>query len=140
MRTLLVLASFGLFVFAGVGCGDDTTTTTSMDMAMPKDLSASMVDMTKLTCAQIISCVTTCAGSTSCDGTCLSEGSSTAVPLITAFETCLFDTCGPGDGGNGSCSGPTDTSTACTTCLSSTGQNAALGGPCSTEFTNCASH
>jgi hypothetical protein len=128
-----------LLVGVGSGCGDDTTSSV-MDMTAAHDMSMSMVDMAKLTCAQILSCVQTCAGSTSCDANCVSEGNTAAQGYIGAFEQCLFDTCGPGDGGNDSCTGLTDTSAGCANCLNSTGTNAALGGPCSAEFSACTSH
>jgi hypothetical protein len=139
MRTLLAVASLMMLVGAGFGCGDDTTAATA-DMTLGPDMSAIPHDMTTLTCAQILACVQGCAGNTTCDATCVSEGSTNGKALIGAFTTCLAETCGPGDGGNDSCTSLTDTSTACANCLNSTGTNAALGGgaPCSTEFAACA--
>ena len=141
MRTLLAVASLTMLVGAGFGCGDDTTATT-MDMTMAaKDMSAAIVDMQKLTCAQILSCVMACSGSQSCELACVGDGSTQAQGLIETFEGCLFGVCGPGDGGNASCSGPTDTSSGCSTCLNNTAGAAALGnGPCAASYSACSSN
>ena len=138
MRTLLILASVTVLIGAGFGCGDDTTAPVGMDMSVGADMTIPH-DMQTLTCAQILSCEQSCAGSASCAAACVAEGNSTAKQLIGAFVVCLFGACNPDAGNtNGSCSGPTDQSQGCLNCLNATGQGAALGGTCHTEFMNCA--
>ena len=142
MRTLLALASVALLAGAGFGCGDDTTTTTVADMTAVADMTVTTPhDMTQFTCAQILTCAQGCSDA-ACQATCASEGTTMGKQLIGAFTTCLFETCGPGDGGNDSCTSLTDTSAGCATCLNNTAQAAAIGGgaPCSTEFHACATN
>ncbi|MCU1278555.1 MAG: hypothetical protein JWM53_2101 [bacterium] len=138
MRTLFALASLTLLVATGVGCGDDTTTAVA-DMTVGADLSATPHDMATLTCAQIITCESNCTTS-SCQVGCFSAGSTAAQATFGQFLGCLAQTCGPTDGGgNGSCTGVTDTSAGCQTCLKNAGMNAALGGPCNSQFMACTS-
>jgi len=140
MRTLLAIASVALLVGAGFGCGDDTTTTTANDMAATADLTVGG-DMAKLqTCAAILACVQNCT-SASCQTACYTGASSTAQAKFGPFLTCLVETCGPGDGGNGSCTGPTDPQSACQTCLGTTFAGAMTAGmACHAEFATCAAN
>ena len=138
MRTLLALASLTLLIGAGFGCGDDTTTVT-MDMAVGADMSATPHDMQTLTCAQILSCEQSCGTNASCAAACAAEGNTAAKGLIGAFVVCLYGACNPDAGNtNGMCTGVGDSSQSCLGCLNATGQGAALGGACHTEFMNCA--
>src|SRR3954471_20750982 len=138
MRTVLALASLTVLIGAGFGCGDDTTTMSVADMAMSVDMTIPH-DMQTLTCAQILSCEQGCAGSATCAAACAAEGSTNAKGLIGAFVLCLYGACNPDAGNtNGICTGAGDTSNSCLNCLNQTGQGAALGGACHTEFANCA--
>jgi len=140
MRTLLAIASVALLVGAGFGCGDDTTTTTANDMAATADLTVGG-DMAKIqTCAAILTCVGACT-SASCQTACYTNASSAAQAKFGPFLTCLVETCGPGDGGNGSCANVTDTSAACQTCLGGVFQGAMTAGmACHAEFATCAAN
>ena len=139
MRTLLAVASVALLVGAGVGCGDDTTTTSVADMSAIPDMTIPH-DMQTLTCAQILSCEQSCGSSATCAGACVAEGTTAAKGLIGLFIQCLYNACNPDAGNaNGSCSAPGDTQPGCLACIQATGQGAALGGTCNTEFMNCAS-
>jgi len=143
MRTLLALASLTLLIGAGFGCGDDTTTAT-MDLAVGADMTAAATDMSKLSCAQILSCAQACGANLSCATACVTNGSTAAQQKFGAFSACVIGECGPADGGTGShhgqCPIPPDNSTTCQMCLSSVGQGAALGGPCNAEFMDCANN
>jgi hypothetical protein len=138
MRTWLALASLTLLIGAGFGCGDDTTSGAGMDMSMGHDMTASLVDMQKLTCAQILSCAQACGANVTCAGACVTNGSTAAQGKFGAFSACVLQVCGPGDGGMNKCPIPPDNSTSCQQCLTSTAQGAALGGTCSTQFMDCA--
>ena len=138
MRTLLAVASVALLVGAGFGCGDDTTTTTVADMTAVADMTIPH-DMQQLTCAQVLVCEKNCTDA-ACQASCVAEANSTAKSLIQTFLVCLYNACNPDAGNpNGACSGLTDQSHSCLGCLQATGMGAALGPPCHTEFTNCAS-
>jgi hypothetical protein len=140
MRTLLALASLTVLIGAGFGCGDDTTSVATMDMAVVHDISATPVDMQTLTCAQVLSCEQNCAGSATCAQACAAEANTNAKALLGAFVLCLYGACNPDAGNtNGSCTAPGDTSAGCLACINATGQSAAIGGACHTEFMNCAS-
>jgi hypothetical protein len=122
MRTLLALASLTLLVGAGVGCGDDTTTTTVADMTAVADLSVAH-DMMTLNCGQIISCTIACSGS--CAQTCLAEGKQASAQAAAAFFTCALGACSPDGGQDPICLGTTVND----------GLNGA--GPCATQGTAC---
>jgi hypothetical protein len=137
MRTLVALA---VALFVG-GCGDDTSKT-QMDMAMNIPDLAVGSDMAKLqSCMAILSCASACGTDVACAAACPGKATTTAQGYFLPLAGCVLNTCGPGDGGNHSCSGPTDTSMTCTTCLGNVGAGSALAGnPCHAEFANCASH
>ena len=138
MRTLLAVASVALLVGAGFGCGDDTTTTSVADMTAVADMTIPH-DMTTLTCAQVLACERNCTDA-ACQAACVTEANSTAKGLILTFVGCLYGACNPDAGNaNGSCNGTADQSQSCLACINATGQGAALGGACHTEFANCAS-
>lgn len=138
MRSLLAVAALVLLV--APGCGDDTTTTPDMAMSVP-DMSVG-ADMAKnQTCAAIIGCIANCGANASCQGGCIQNSSTAAQGYFGTFFGCLVETCGPGDGGNGSCTGATDTSAGCQTCINTVGNGAqTAGNPCSAEFAACLSH
>ncbi len=136
MRTLLALASLALLTTTAIGCGDDTTSG-GVDMTVGMDMSATPHDLATLSCAQIITCESNCA-STACQVACITSGSTAAQATFGQFLGCLAQTCGPADGGgNGSCTGVTDMSAGCQTCLKNAGMSAALGGPCNSQFMAC---
>ena len=105
MRTLLAVASLGLLVGAGFGCGDDTTAPAVADMAVGADMTATPHDMMTLNCSQIISCTIACGGS--CAQTCLSEGKQTSQSVATTFFTCALGACTTDGGMDPVCLGTT---------------------------------
>jgi hypothetical protein len=113
-----------LLVGAGVGCGDDTTTST-MDMATAHDLAVAVPhDMATLTCAQVFSCTTNCVTSTNaaaCAAACVSEGTTAAQGLFQTLETCIVQTCETDAGIDFGCA------------QTAVGN----GGACSTQFAAC---
>lgn len=127
MRTLVAIASLGLLIGAGVGCGDDTTAPATMDLAVGADMTVVIPhDMMKLTCTQVVSCAAT-ATSVADAAACLSEAKSPTT--VTALLNCAFDACGPVDGGGtGMCMNATDTSQPCQGCLGTVIQGALSGG------------
>ena len=139
MRNLLTVVS--LLLLAAPGCGDDTTTMTSTDMAIGADMSASPHDMATLSCAQVLSCTSACTTLT-CYAGCITSGSTAAQGRFNAFSGCLFAACGTGDGGGtGMCTSNSDTSPTCLACVNSTGTAAATtGNPCNTQFAACAAN
>jgi hypothetical protein len=142
MRSLLALTALALLAVAP-GCGDDTTTAASIDMAMPHDLSAAAGDMAKIqNCAGILSCAFACGTDQTCAAACIANAVTAAQTRFGALSACVLETCGPGDGGMHSCPVPPDNSTTCTNCIQSVGQAAALNAsaPCHAEYTACASN
>jgi hypothetical protein len=142
MRTLLALASLSFLITAGVGCGDDTSSGTSGDMAAKADMAAPGGDMAKTaTCAAILSCIGACGNNGACQTGCYTNASTTAQNGFNPLLACMVSNCGPGDGGSGACTSPTDTSGACQLCLGMVFSGAMTAGmPCHAEFTNCATH
>ena len=125
MRTLLAVASLGLLIGAGVGCGDDTTAPATMDLAVGADMTATPHDMMTLNCGQIISCTIACQGS--CVQTCLAEGKTSSQSVATSFFTCAVGACTT-DGGMDP------------VCLGTTIQQGLQGaGVCASQGTACSS-
>jgi hypothetical protein len=139
MRTLLALASIAMLAGAVSGCGDDTTSG-SVDMTLGPDMSATPHDMATLTCAQLLACVQACT-TQACQLACVAAGSSAAKTKFGAFGACVLENCGLGDGGGmqNACTSQTDPQPAFQACITSVGQNAALGGPCAAELAACGS-
>jgi hypothetical protein len=139
MRTLLSLAALVLLV--APGCGDDNNNTPDMTMA-PADMAAPTGDMSKYqTCAQILSCAAACGQNQTCALGCATNAVSTAQTKFLVLGQCVLAACGPGDGGMHACTGATDTSTGCATCIGTVGAQASqVGKPCYAEFADCASH
>lgn len=125
-----------------VGCGDDTTTLPTQDLAAVGDL-AVPGDMLlgPLACAGVVSCVDNCGENRACRMGCVDAATSDARPHWDAFAGCVAETCGGGDAGAGSCAGPDDTSIACATCLRTVAEDAATAGrACHAEFADCLAH
>ena len=101
MRTLLAVASLGLLIGAGVGCGDDTTAPATMDLAVGADMTATPHDMMTLNCSQIISCTLACQGT--CAQTCLGEGKAASQTKATSFFTCALGACTTDGGQDAQC-------------------------------------
>ena len=124
MRTLLAAFSLVMLVGAGFGCGDDSTTTTGADMAVGLDMTATVKDMSTLTCGQILQCAQSCTTQT-CVGACIAEGKSTSQTKATALFQCALGACAS-DGGVD------------TTCVGGVIQQASSGaGPCGSQGTAC---
>jgi hypothetical protein len=120
------------------GCGDDTTSATMQDLATTADMSVA-ADMKMLTCANILACIAGCGENLVCQLACTQNGTTAARSTFNAFGSCVAQSCGPGDGGSDGCTGPTDSSAGCQTCLSTTAANALnSGAPCNTEYLACA--
>jgi hypothetical protein len=138
MRTLMALA-VALFV---TGCGDDTSSLTQMDMASKIPDMAVGPDMVQIqTCKGILQCAVGCGMNLACALGCPKMATNAALANFVPLQTCVLATCGPGDGGNHSCSGPTDTSATCIGCIGQVGNGSSMAGmPCHTEYSTCASN
>jgi len=137
-----VTASRILFLVAAaaiIGCGDDTTSPTTHDLATVSDLSVPL-DMSSLSCANILACRAGCGQNLVCQAACHDSGTAAAKSADDAFVACLVLACAPVDGGTKSCTSATDSSPACITCLANTATQAmSPGGPCYSEYSTCAS-
>jgi hypothetical protein len=138
MRTLLALASLTFLTFSVTGCGDDTTTPATMDLAVGADLSATPQDMMTLNCSQILTCASN-ATSTAAAGACIAEGKAASQGKFNAALTCAFNACGPTDGGGtGMCTGLTDASAGCRGCVQNVITSGVTGGgACATQVQAC---
>jgi hypothetical protein len=131
MRTLIALA-----ITLGVVSCDDTGNT-GPDMTIP-DMAS---DMPQLSCGQILQCALACGKDLSCAAKCSNNGSSTGTGYFRILTICIFQSCGPGDGGNHSCTQTMDTRAACLMCIASTGAAAqTAGNACHAEFVACQGH
>lgn len=134
MKQLLFLVA----AVAMVGCGDDTTSSTQ-DLATVSDLSVPL-DMSSLSCANIVSCQAGCGQNLVCQIACRDSGTMAAKATYDSFAACLVLTCAPVDGGTKSCTSATDNSAACRACLANASVQAmTAGGACSSEYGACAS-
>jgi hypothetical protein len=134
-----VRALVAVLLMTVAGCGDDTTSATTQDLATAgSDLSAA-ADLAMLSCANILDCVKGCGENLVCQLACTQNGTTVARATFSAFGSCLAQSCGAGDGGSDGCTSPTDSSNGCQTCLSTTAANALnSGAPCNTEYLACA--
>lgn len=144
MKPVLALASLSLLIAAGFGCGDDTTTPTTMDMAMSADLTANAGDMAKIqTCAAVLSCIGGCSGNAQCSVACQTNQSAAAAQYWTPFAGCVYLSCAQVDGGSGMCPYPptTNPDAACQQCLGAAFVGSMqTGGACNAQYSACASH
>src|SRR5277367_47235 len=102
------------------GCGDDTTTSTTQDLATAGSDMSAAADLASLSCANILACIAGCGQNTVCQLACTQEGTTAARATFNGLASCVAETCGPTDGGSDRCTGPTDSSPTCLTCLSNT--------------------
>ena len=132
--SLLVVA-----VVLMAGCGDDTTTSSTQDLATAADLSVPL-DLSTLSCASILACQAGCGQNLACQSDCRQSGTTTAKGLYDAFAGCVAARCSGDDGGTGACTGPTDTSAACRTCETDAATQAPdPAAACHAEYVACAS-
>ena len=121
------------------GCGDDTTSASTQDLATVSDLSVPL-DMTLLSCASILSCQAGCGQNLLCQAACRDSGTTAAKGLYDAFAGCVALSCSSADGGSGACNSPTDTRAACQSCLTNTATQApSTTAACHAEYVACAS-
>ena len=131
---LAALAILALFA----GCGDDTTMAATQDLAAAGDL-AVPADLQMLSCASVLACVNGCGQNVACQVGCTQVATTAARATFDQFAGCVAETCAPGDAGSDKCSGPTDSSAACQTCLSNAAAAALVtGAPCNAEYLACA--
>ncbi|HEX6839078.1 MAG TPA: hypothetical protein VF334_21010 [Polyangia bacterium] len=122
-----------------VGCGDDTTSSSSQDLATVSDMAVPL-DMTALSCNSILSCQAGCGQNLVCQAACRDSGTTGAKGLYDAFSGCVALSCSSADGGSGACNGPTDTRAACQACLTNTATQApSTTAACHAEYVACAS-
>jgi hypothetical protein len=125
-----------LVLFAG--CGDDTTSATTQDLATGADMGVP-ADLKQLSCANVLACIAGCGQNLACAAACTQDGTTAARATFNAFAGCVAATCGPVDGGSDACTSPTDSSAGCQTCLSNTSANALNArAPCNAEYAACA--
>jgi hypothetical protein len=127
MRTLLAALSLVMLVGAGVGCGDDSTTTTGADMAVGLDMTAAAHDMSQLNCGQILSCSRTCT-TLACAQQCIAEGKTTSQQIAGGLLQCAGAACAGGDGG---------VDTTCATNVVLAAVSGGGSGPCKAEGQAC---
>lgn len=121
-----------------IGCGDDTTTTSTQDLATVSDLSVPL-DMTLLACNGILSCQAGCGQNLVCQAACRDSGTTSARGLYDTFAGCVALSCSSADGGSGACNSPTDTRAACQSCLTNTTTQApSATAACHAEYVACA--
>lgn len=135
MKQLLVLVAAAALL---VGCGDDTTSSTTRDLATVADMAVPL-DMTALGCAAILSCQAGCGQNLVCQAACRDSGTTMAKGLYDAFAGCVGLSCSSADGGSGACMSATDTRAACQTCLANTATQApSTMAACHAEYVACA--
>src|SRR5262249_23055014 len=66
----LLLAALWVGVVAASGCGDDTTSATTKDMSIVASDQAVAVDLSTLTCNNILNCVSNCGDNAGCQLAC----------------------------------------------------------------------
>lgn len=134
MKQLLVLVAAA----ALVGCGDDTTSSATHDLATVSDMAVPL-DMTPLSCASILSCQAGCGQNLVCQAACRDSGTTAAKGLYDAFAGCVALSCSADDGGSAACSSATDTSAGCQACLLNTATQApTTTAACHAEYAACA--
>lgn len=135
MKSLVLLVA----AVALVGCGDDTTTSSTQDLAAVADLSVP-ADMSTLSCMSILACQAGCGQNLLCQAGCRESGTTMGKSLYDAFAGCVALACSADDGGTAACSGPTDTRAGCQACLANTTTQApSTMASCHAEYVACAS-
>ena len=122
---------FALALVCVTGCGSGSTKMPDMGMSAP-DMTVA-VDMVKLNCLGLITCIGGCT-TTTCQLGCQSRASMVAVLDAEALSNCLSAACSMNlDAGAGSCASATDTSPGCQACV----QAAAQGTQCAGALKTC---
>ncbi len=130
---------FFLAALTAAGCDDDTTSTTTGDLAAVGDL-AVPTDLSQLSCANILSCVAGCGQNLVCQSGCRDAGTTMSKSLYDALTGCTAATCAPGDGSAGACMNATDMRPSCLTCLVNAAAAALnTSNICHAEYVTCAS-
>jgi hypothetical protein len=135
MRAAFLVAAVALFG----GCGDDSTSVSTNDLAAAVGDLSVPADLSQLSCANILACIAGCGENFVCQAGCRDAGTTTAKGVYDAFAGCTAATCAPGDGGSNACMNATDMRPACLTCLVNAATKAlTVGAACHTEYAACA--
>jgi len=122
------------------GCGDDSTTVTTHDLATASanDMSAAE-DLGMRSCMSVLACVAGCGQNIACQQVCVDEATTAARATYQAFAGCVVAACGAFDGGSAKCTSATDPSATCQTCITNTAAGALNpGATCNSEYAACA--
>jgi len=86
------------------GCGDDSTTVTTHDLATASanDMSAAE-DLGMRSCMSVLACVAGCGQNIACQQVCVDEATTDARATFQAFAGCVVGACGAFDGGSAKC-------------------------------------
>ena len=140
MSTLRLCALLLLLPFAVAGCGDDSTMTPGgggNDLAAVGDLAVPL-DLAQLSCNSILACRHACGANLVCQQGCADAGTTGAKALYQTLVGCLAEHCSDVDGGTKMCTRPTDSSSACLGCLSTTFDAAnGTSAACHAEYAAC---